>query len=151
MPLAVLGPVVGWLFIRRIVDEHLIERMFRERLAAYEDLIGEHQVPQVVKGLRETLLLHRRHVARLRRHQRNARFARLALLIIPKRRRDEMVGDFHQLGSEVRAEGAGRIARVFLFSGRFLLYAWAIVRLRLPDFSAVDSKENEGERERETR
>ena len=85
-----------------------------------------------------------------RRNQRR-RAGRLALLVIPRTRRDEIIGDFNELADEVKAMGAGRVARLLLVGGRFLLYARAIFKLRLPDFSAADSKENESERERETR
>lgn len=59
--------------------------------------------------------------------------ARLALLAIPKNRREEIEGDFFESLEQAREEGHGKVFIALLAVAKCVLIAWAVFRLRTAD------------------
>ena len=64
-------------------------------------------------------------------------------LIIPKKRRDEIIGDFHESMATAKKEGLGRFARALLAGAKIALYACIALKLRAQDFAPGTEEENE--------
>lgn len=69
----------------------------------------------------------------------------LFLLVIPAKRRDEIIGDFHESLAKARQDGYGRIALFFLAAGKILLYAWVCLKFRASDFARSEEEHEQPE------
>lgn len=58
-----------------------------------------------------------------------------ALLVIPRKRREEIVGDFLESIEKARKQGFGRFGQWMLIAAKFLLYAWVVLKLRIGDLA----------------
>lgn len=57
-------------------------------------------------------------------------------LVIPSKRRKEIVGDFLESIQLAREQGMGRFGLWTLIATKFLLYAWVVLKLRIGDLVA---------------
>lgn len=67
----------------------------------------------------------------------------LFLLVIPKKRRDEIVGDFHESLHKANQAGYGRFARTLLAIAKFGLYGWVSLNLRASDFAHSEEEQDQ--------
>lgn len=66
-----------------------------------------------------------------------------ASLIIPKKHREDIAGDFFETLEEAKKRGYGRFAITTLKIAKCLLYVWIGLKLRVTDFVSLEAREKE--------
>lgn len=113
--------------IDRLPGAAEVLRKFNERQAEFGR--GDH--PEKVYRQANMLLRIRLRLEHMRSARK--RIVSCALLVIPSKRRKEIVGDFMESIQSAREQGVGRFGRWMLIAAKLLLYSWCVLKLRFGD------------------